>query len=149
MKYLFTSDKKTSARARKSYADRTGMTSRANVIMVAAVIVPVEKIEDENGNVMRVWKANEMQRFTNSDIASCLINRSAVEPNEMLGTIPPSGIKYAVTKGWLAPNASRTLYRVTMKGAIDLDLPLRFKGQFAGRKIPFLVTSGPAVKAAK
>ena len=59
----------------------------------------------------------------------------------MLGTVPPSAIKYAVTKGWLVPNACKSLYRVTLKGAIELDLPLRFKGgDHHGRKIPFLST---------
>jgi hypothetical protein len=54
----------------------------------------------------------------------------------MLGTVPPSAIKYCVTKGWLIP--AGTLYRVTLKGAIDLDLPFRFTGgQHKGRKIPF------------
>jgi len=83
-----------------------------------------------------------------ADIASCLVNRVAVEPNEMLGTVPPSAIKYAVTKGWLLPNDDKTLYRVTLKGAIELDLPLRFKGKFNGRRIPFVVTR-PTAKAGK
>ena len=63
----------------------------------------------------------------------------------MLGTVPPSAIKYCVTKGWLVPNESKTLYSVTLRGAVDLDLPLRFKGgAFHGRKIRFAATlSGP------
>ena len=125
-------------RARKSYAARTGMDSRASVILAAAVICRPETFEDDNGNTIRVWKSSEMSSYSNADIASCLLNRVAVEENEMLGTVPPSAVKYAVTKGWLVPNASRTLFRVTLKGAIDLDLPLYFKGgPFHGRKIPF------------
>jgi hypothetical protein len=135
-------------RARKSYADRTGMSSRASVILAAAVILKPETYEDDNGNTIRVWKSSEMSSYSNADIASCLVNRVAVEANEMLGTIPPSAIKYAVTKGWLITDASKNLYRVTLKGAIDLDLPLRFKGKFNGRKIPFAVT-GAAAKVGK
>jgi hypothetical protein len=148
MKYLFNCDKRTSKRARKSYADRTGMSARASVILAAAVIVKPETFEDDNGNTIRVWKSSEMSSYSNADIASCLINRVAVEPNEMLGTVPPSAIKYAVTKGWLVPNGDKTLYRVTLKGAIELDLPLRFKGKFNGRRIPFVVTR-PAASTAK
>jgi hypothetical protein len=117
------------------------MSARSSIILAAALIVKPETFEDENGNTIRVWKSAEMSSYSNADIAGCLINRVAVEPNEMLGTVPPSVIKYAVTKGWLVPNSDRTLYRVTLKGAIELDLPLRFKGKFKGRKIPFLVTS--------
>jgi hypothetical protein len=61
---------------------------------------------------MRVWKSSEMSSYTNADVTSCLADRVAVEPAEMLGTVPPSAVKYAVTKGWLLPNASKTLYRV-------------------------------------
>ena len=145
MKYLFACDRKT--RARKSYSDRTGMSSRASVILAAAVITKPEMFEDDNGNTIRVWKSSEMSSYSNADIASTLVNRVAIEPGEMLGTVPPSAIKYCVTKGWLVPNADKTLYRVTLKGAIDLDLPLHFKGKFNGRKIPF--AAAPSANAGK
>jgi len=140
MKYLFTCDK--TPRARKSYEDRTGMAKRANIILVKAIHTKPETIEDDEGNVMRVWKSSEMSSYSNADIASCLVNRVAVEANEMLGTVPPSAIKYCVTKGWLIPNARKTLYLITLKGAIDLDLPMKFRGKFNGRKIPFAGTKG-------
>ena len=124
-----------------AYAARTGMDKRSAKILVAAHIVKPETFEDDQGNVVRVWKSAEMSSYSNADIASTLRNRVAVEPNEMLGTVPPSAIKYCVTKGWLVPNASKTLYSVTLRGAVDLDLPLRFKGgAFHGRKIPFAAT---------
>ena len=136
-------------RFRKSYEDRTGMTKRASAILAAAVFVKPEMKEDEDGNRVRAWKSSEMSSYSNADIASTLINRVAVEPGEMLGTVPPSAVKYAVTKGWLVPNGNRTLYRVTLKGAIELDLPLRFKGgDMHGRRIPFLVTDLRTAKAA-
>src|ERR1019366_9686033 len=141
--------RKTHRRARKSYADRTGMSSHASMILAAAVILKPETFEDDNGNMIRMWKSAEMSSYSNADIASTLVNRVAVEANEMLGTVPPSATKYAVTKGWLVPNADKTLYRVTLKGAIELDLPLRFKGKFNGRKIPFLMTTTPTAKAGK
>ena len=138
---------KTQGRARKSYEDRTGMTKRASTILVTAIFVKIEFSEDESGNKIRAWKPSEMSSYSNRDIASCLINRVAIEPNEMLGTVPPSAIKYAVTKGWLVPNPCKTLYRVTLMGAIELDLPLRFKGgEHHGRKIPFLSTSAAGAK---
>ena len=134
---------------RKSYEDRTGMNKRASVILAAAVFVRPEMKDDEDGNRVRVWKSSEMSSYSNADIASTLTNRVAVEPGDMLGTVPPSALKYAVTKGWLVPNDNHTLYRVTLKGAIELDLPLRFKGgDMHGRRIPFLVTSLRTAKAA-
>ena len=145
MRHLFSCDRK--SRTRKSYADRTGMSSRASVTLAAAVVLKPETFEDDNGNTIRVWKSSEMSSYSNSDIASTLVNRVAVEPNEMLGTVPPSAIKYCVTKGWLIPNADKTLYRITLKGAIDLDLPLYFKGKFNGRKIPF--AAAPSASASK
>ena len=138
---------KNQGRARKSYEARTGMDKRASTILVSAIFVKIAFSEDESGNRVRTWKSSEMSSYSNSDIASCLISRVAIEPNEMLGTVPPSAIKYAVTKGWLVPNACKTLYRVTLKGAIDLDLPLRFQGgQHRGRKIPFLSTTAAGAK---
>jgi hypothetical protein len=127
------------SRARKSYEDRTGLSTRAAKTLIAAHFTKPETKEDDNGNVIRVWKSSEMSSYSNADIASCLVNKVAVEPNEMLGTVPPSAIKYAVTKGWLLPNASQTLYRVTLKGAIELNLPMHFKGVNGGRKIPFVL----------
>jgi hypothetical protein len=129
-------------RARKSYEDRTGLSSRAAKILIAATFTKPETTEDADGNVMRVWKQSELQTFKNVDIAAALANRVAVEHNEMLGTIPPTAIKYAVTKGWLLPNVSRSLYRVTLKGAIDLNLPMHFRGLNGGRKIPFVLAKG-------
>ena len=123
------------------------MNSRASISLAAAVVLKPETIEDADGYTVRVWKSSEMSSYSNSDIASCLANRVAVEPGEMLGTVPPSAIKYAVTKGWLMPNDGKTLYRVTLKGAIELDLPLRFKGgEHHGRRIPFLATRPAGAK---
>jgi hypothetical protein len=123
---------------RKSYEARTGLSTRAAKTLIAAHFTKPETKEDDNGNVIRVWKSSEMSSYSDADIASCLVNKVAVEPNEMLGTAPPSAIKYAVTRGWLLPNAGHTLYRVTLKGAIDLNLPMTFKGKLGGRQIPFV-----------
>jgi hypothetical protein len=64
----------------------------------------------------------------------------AVEPNEMLGTVPPvrHQIRGHQRRGWLLPNESKTLYRVTLKGTIDLNLPMHFRGKLNGRKIAFV-----------
>jgi hypothetical protein len=125
-------------RARKTYADRTGMNSRASISLVKGLYEKVQTTEDDNGNVMRVWKSSEMSSYSNADIASCLRNRVAIEANEMLGTVPPSAVKYSVTKGCLIPNESKTLYRITIRAAIELGLPMHFKGKLNNRKIPFV-----------
>jgi hypothetical protein len=137
------------SRARKSYAERTRMHDRAGLILVSAIYTKPGVTEDSEGNLLRNWKASELQTYTQVQIVSCLVNRVAVEAAEMLGTIPPSAIKYCVSKGWLAPNPSNTLYRITLKAAIDLDLPMRFKGEFRGRKIPFAPTPAASAKPAK
>ena len=138
---------KTKSRARKSYEVRTGMAKRASVILVTAIFVKPQMTEDEDGNKIRVWKSSEMSSYSNADIASTLINRVAVEANEMLGTVPPSAIKFAVTKGWLVTDHNKVLYRVTLKGAIELDLPLKFTGgPHKGRKIPYLITTAAGAK---
>jgi hypothetical protein len=146
MQFLFSCDK--TPRARKSYTDRTGMASRASISLAQGLVVQPEKFEDDNGNVVRVWTPADLLRWTFLELASTLINRVAVEPNEMLGAVPPSAIKYSVNKGWLIPNSDKTLYRITLKCALELDLPMRFRGKFNGRKIPFLNTTSAASKVA-
>ena len=124
-------------RRRKSYAARTGMDARSSKIIVNAMFgKQPEFSEDEDGNLIRKWLLSESSSYSNADLASCLRNRVAVEANEMLGTVPPSAIKYCVTKGWLIPKGA--LFLVTRRAAIDLNLPLRFRGtHLNGRKIPF------------
>ena len=117
-----------------SYTACTGMNTRACKILIAAHQVKIEFVEDEYGNSIRVRKPSESSSYSNADLKACLSNRVAVEANEMLGT---------VTKGWLIPHGS--LYRVTLKAALELDLPMRFRGRFNGRKIPFATAPGKSV----
>ena len=135
-------------RSRKSYAARTGMDARSAKVLVKAMFgEKPEFFEDEDGNLIRKWLPSESSSYSNENLRDCLRNRVVVEPNEMLGIVPPSAIKYCVTKGWLVPNASKTLYSVTLRGAIDLNLPLRFKGGPShGRKIPFAATPSAPTK---
>ncbi len=127
------------AAAHDAYAKRTGMTSRAAIITVKSLLVPIDTTEDENGNMVRNWKPSEFQTFKHADIFGVLVNRVAVEMNEMLVGIPPSGIKYAVSKGWLVSTPSNVLFRITLQAAIDLKLPRTFKGgNLHGRRIPFV-----------
>jgi hypothetical protein len=131
------------ARVRDVYAARTSMDARAAIHLAKGHFEKVEYTEDEDGNSIRVWKPSESSSYSNADLNACLSNRAAVEANEMLGTVPPSAIKYCVTKGWLIPHGS--LYRVTLKAALELDLPMRFRGLHNGRKIPF--APAPSKKA--
>ena len=70
---------KTQGRARKSYEARTGMDKRASTILVSAIFVKIAFSEDESGNRIRAWKSSEMSSYSNSDIASCLISRVAID----------------------------------------------------------------------
>ena len=132
------------ARMRDAYAARTGMNARAAIHLAKGHFEKIEYTEDEDGNRIRVWKSSESSSYSNADLRTCLMNRVAVEANEMLGTVPPSAIKYCVTKGWLIPAGQ--LYRVTIKAALDLDLPMRFKGLHHGRKIPFAAAPSKLTK---
>ena len=123
-------------RSRKSYAARTGMDARSAKVLVKAMFgEKPEFFEDADGNRIRKWKPSESSSYSNADLRDCLCNRVAVEPGDMLGTVPPSAIKYCVTKGWLIPHGA--MFLVTRKAAFELNLPLRFKGIHNGRKIPF------------
>lgn len=121
------------------YAARTGMNSRASVILAKATFAKPETIETVDGDVIRVWKSSESSSYSNRDIASVLRYRQAVTADDMLGSVPPSAIKYCVTKRWLAPNAGGTLFFITLKAAIELDLPMNFAKGSAnnGRRIRF------------
>ncbi|WP_428489102.1 hypothetical protein [Rhodopila sp.] len=126
--------------ARKSYSARTGMDARSSKILANAMFgAKPEFYEDDNGHVVRRWKASEHSSYTNEDLAVALSNRVAVEPGELLDRCPPSCIKYCVTKGFLVPvGTSGQLYFVTHRAAIELGLPNRFKGGANhGRRIPF------------
>jgi hypothetical protein len=58
----------------------------------------------------------------------------------VLDTIPPSAIKYCLTKKWLRPHGNNGFYFVTETAAFDLKLPRKFKGgQHHGHRIRFAV----------
>src|SRR5277367_1998420 len=113
-------------KANAKYDRRTGADSRAAATLAAAHFAEIKFHEDEDGNRIREWKHEEMQRFTNAQLRDCLSNLVAVTEGEMLGTVPASAIKYCVTKGWLRAAAAK--YLVTFKAALELDLPMRFRG---------------------
>jgi len=97
-------------RARKSHAQKTRADSRAATMIAAMFGKGPTFCEDEDGNCIRDWKPCELQRYTNSDIALALANRVAVTDSEMLDIIPPSAIRYCVTKQWLRPHGNNGLY---------------------------------------
>lgn len=129
---------KRKTRARKSYEDRTGFSTRAAKLLIYATFTKPATIEDEDGNVMRVWTGDDWRAWTSADLRSVLKNRVAVERNEMLGTVPPAAIAYSLKKQWLVPVGTSGLHLITLKCAIELDLPMRFRRVHNGRKIPFI-----------
>lgn len=126
-------------RARKSYAAKTGQTSRQATILAKAMFGEGPKFhEDENGFLIREWQKEDLLKWTFDELRDALANRVAVESGEVLGTVPPSAIKYCVTKLWLRAHGNAGLYFVTAKAARELDLPVRFRGaQHHGRRIRF------------
>lgn len=121
----------TVAHKRFSYEQRTSACTRAAKIAARAVVEEIQFVEDADGHLIRQWKASELQTYTSADIVQAIRGRHVVETEDMLEYIPPSAIKYAVTKGWLFPDGP--FYRVTRKAAAELDLPR----SVGGRKICF------------
>lgn len=124
----------TVAHKRASYEVRSGMCQRAAKIAAKAMVEKPVFIEDEDGHLIRQWKPEEMQRYSNDDIKAALRLRRVVEAEEMLEFIPPPAIKYCVTKGWIVKAENAPFYYVTRKAAAELDLPRKHQG----RAIQFL-----------
>ena len=119
------------AHKRFCYEVRSGSASRAGGIAFKAFNEVPEFVEDADGHLIRQWKPSELQTYTTDDIVQAVRGRHAVEAEDMLEYIPPSAIKYAVTKGWLFQDGP--FYRVTRKAAAELDLPR----SVGGRKLHF------------
>lgn len=105
---------------RRTYEQRT----RANTVgarMLAEAFTRKIEFTEVGGDLVRQWRADELQAYKNSDIGSAISRRRAFEHNELLADIPPTAIKYAVTKGWLVLTGG--LYWVTEKAAAELKLP--------------------------
>jgi hypothetical protein len=120
------------ARKRRSYEERAGLNSRAAKITLKAINDAPEFRETIEGNRVRVWKSSEMSSYSNADVASALRGHYVIEEEEMLATIPPSAIKYAVTKRWLEKTPAGWFY-VTTTARAELKLPSSVRG----RKIRF------------
>ena len=122
---------------RKTYAQKTGQNARGTHLIVDALFGQGPKFhQDEDGNLIREWQKTDLLKWTYPQLCSTFSNRVAVTEADMLGTVPPSAIKWSLNKGWLVRRGS--LMFITMKAAIDLDLSLRFTaGPAKGRKIPF------------
>jgi hypothetical protein len=127
-------------KSRKSHAAKSGMDTRAAKTLVGALFGKgVEFFEDEDGNLIREWTREESYHWTFEDLRSVLRNRVAVEPGEIIGSVPPSAVKYCTGKGWFKKHPTAELYFITARCARELDLPVKFKGgQHHGRKIPFV-----------
>jgi hypothetical protein len=116
------------ASRRKTYAQRTRADTRAAAILAAAVSRPVVIEEDVNGFVAREWRAEELQTYKQADIVAALSGQRFFDEEELLQTIPPSAIRYSVSKGWLLKGAIAGTYWVTEKGATELRLPRKVAG---------------------
>lgn len=121
------------ATRRKSYEVRSRSNTPAAKALAEAFCRKIEYQVGPDGERLRVWRPDELQTYKNDDIASAIARRRAFEYAELLEEIPPTAIKYALTKGWL--RLIDGLYWVTEKGAAELKLPRR---TFDGVTIRFL-----------
>ena len=120
----------TVAQKRKTYSDRTGATGRGAKILAKAMTEKPEFAENANGDLVRVWKKEDLQRFTHDDIAAALLGLRVIEEDDMIERVPGTAVKYAVTNGWLMrdPKIASILW-VTVKGAAALKLPATVRGR--------------------
>jgi hypothetical protein len=123
------------AHKRFSYERRTAVGSREAKILFKAYNEEPVFVEDADGHLIREWKREDMSRYTDGDIRQALLRRHAVEEEDLLEYLPPSGIKAAVTWGYLVKDGF--WYRPTRKAAAKLGLP---RTDPAGRKIRFVDT---------
>ena len=119
------------AHKRFSYERRSRQNTRGAAIMFRAFNDKPEFVEDADGHMIRQWKKHELRTYTTGDIQIALRGANALDEEDMLEHIPPSAIKYCVTKGWLFRDGP--FYRVTRKAAAALALP----HSVGGRKIHF------------
>lgn len=108
---------------RRSYEVRTRANTAAASILAKA-FNPDAKFAADGA---RVWAPEDMQRYKLEDIALALRGKRAVEFEELVEDVPPSAVKYAVTKGWLV-KAAAGFYCVTEKAASELRLPRKADG---------------------
>lgn len=106
---------------RRSYDERSRSNTEAAKILANAFCREIEFTTNEQGDRVRVWRADELQTFKHDDIANAIRRRRALEQVELLEEIPPTAIKYAVTKRWLIQSGG--LYFVTDRAAAELSLP--------------------------
>ena len=125
----------TVARKRHSYETRSGCGTRAAKIVFKAVNEGPKFIEDDNGDMVRQWKPEELGAYTNDDMRKALSFVRVIEAHEILSYCPPTAIKFMQTKGWIAKDAKAPFFWVTRKGAAELNLPQRDR---EGRKLLFL-----------
>ena len=107
--------------ARRSYETRSRSNTQAAKVLAEAFCRKVEFTATEEGDLVRQWRKDELQTFKHEDIAGALRGKRAFEHNELLAEIPPTAIKYAVTKSYLVQAAG--LYFVTEKAAAEFQLP--------------------------
>lgn len=117
---------------RRSYDQRSRSNTPAAKILAEAVCRKIEYSVDRNGDRVRTWRKDELQTYKNDDIARAVSRRRALEYSDLLEDIPPTAVKYALTKQWLV--LSGGFYFVTEKAAAELKLPKR---TFDGMTIRF------------
>jgi hypothetical protein len=117
------------AKKRRSYAARSGMDLLAAKIAAKAMIEQPVFVEDADGHRIRQWKPEELQRYSNDEIKEALRLKRVVEPEDMLEFVPPSAIKYCVTKGWIVKAERGGYFHITRKAAADLELPRKHQGR--------------------
>lgn len=123
------------AKKRKDYATRTAQHTKAAKIAAEGFLSRPVVSEDENGFLVREWSLSDKLSVKIADIATTISRQRAFEVEEMLETLPISGVKKAIYAGWLVKDPVAPWFLVTTRARAELNLPRKDRD---GRTIKFL-----------
>lgn len=122
------------AKRRTTWAQRTAQHTKAAKVAAEALIMK-PALEDENGFLVREWSLSDKLSVKIADIATTISRQRAFEVEEMLETLPISGVKKAIYAGWLVKDPVAPWFLVTTRARAELNLPRKDRD---GRTIKFL-----------
>lgn len=121
------------AKRRTTWAQRTAQHTKAAKIAAGALIMK-PAVEDENGFLVREWSLSDKLGVTTEDIGRAISRTRVIELEELLESIPVSGVKKAIYAGWLVKDPVAPWFIVTTRAQAELSLPRKDRN---GRAIKF------------
>jgi hypothetical protein len=111
---------------RKSYAERSGMNSRAIRIQIKEANGGFDRTyeeDQETGVRRRIFKGDEWRHITNEDVRNMLIGQRVIDLDHALEYVTPSTVKWCERSGYLRRDDRGPYWWVTAKAAGEFNLP--------------------------